>query len=46
MPGSGIGSVPGELSEGGTALLRGVAFAVALSLPIWSGLVWGITRVV
>lgn len=46
MPGPGIRSIPDELTVGGTGLLRGVAFAAALSLPIWSGIVWGITRLV
>jgi hypothetical protein len=46
MPGSGTRSIPDELSAGGTGLLRGVAVAAALGLPIWSGIVWGITRLV
>ena len=43
---SEIGSVRDELSDDGTAFLRGVVVAAALSLPIWVGIVWSLTSLV
>jgi hypothetical protein len=46
-PSSGIRSIPDELPEGmGTGFLRGAAFAAALSVLIWSCIIWGITKLV
>jgi hypothetical protein len=34
-----------EHLEHPATFFRGALFAVALSLPVWSGLIWGLTKI-